>query len=60
MYYFVRSCVRVVFWGAVAVALLLAMTAYLNHAEKDIPECEYFHFPCETPTTVYDPYGMGG
>lgn len=24
--------------------------------ELDIPECEYFHYPCPWDTTVPDPY----
>lgn len=57
IYYTVRSCVRWVFWTTVAMALMLAALAIGNATSKPIPDCEYFHYPCETPTTVYDPYG---
>ena len=59
VYYTVRSVVRFVFWTTLAVAFLLACLAVGNANTKSVPECEYFHYPCETPTTIYDPYGYG-
>jgi len=60
MYYFVRSCVRFVFWGTLVALFWLGIIAISNSYGNDIPECEAFHYPCETPTTIYDPYGYGG
>lgn len=56
MYYFVRSCVR---WGLLTLLLALATFGCAKLAGGDdlnIPECEYFHYPCPWDTTVPDPY----
>ncbi len=60
MYYFVRSCVRFVFWGTIVGLLMYGVIAYTNTYDNGIPDCELLHFPCETTTTIYDPYGYGG
>lgn len=60
MYYFVRSCVRWLFWTVIISAFWLALINYTNNYTEKIPDCELGYFPCETPTTIYDPYGMGG
>ena len=59
MYNFVRSCVRFVFWGTIVSAVWLGMIAVSNSYDSDTPECKMLHYPCETPTTIYDPYGYG-
>lgn len=57
IYYKVRSCVRVAFWASVATAFLWVCFAIGDATSKSVPDCEYFHYPCETTTTIYDPYG---
>ena len=59
MYNFVRSCVRFVFWGTIVSAVWLGIIAISNSYDSDTPECEALHYPCQTPTTIYDPYGYG-
>jgi len=59
MYNFVRTCVRFVFWGTIVSAVWLGIIAISNSYDSDTPECEMLHYPCETPTTIYDPYGYG-
>lgn len=57
VYYTVRSIVRFVFWFTVAMLILWSCAAIDPLGVEDVPDCEYFQYPCETPTTVYDPYG---
>lgn len=59
VYYTVRSVVRFAFWGGLAFLFLWLCASIGNATGKNIPDCEYFHYPCETTTTVYDPYGYG-
>lgn len=59
IYYTVRSAVRFVFWTSVAMAFLWVCLAIGNANTEPVPDCEYFRYPCETTTTVYDPYGYG-
>lgn len=40
-------------------AFLWVCLAIGNANTEPVPDCEYFHYPCETTTTVYDPYGYG-
>lgn len=56
IYYKVRSVVRFVVWGTLAWFVLWACFS-IGADTEPIPDCEYFEYPCETPTTVYDPYG---
>jgi hypothetical protein len=56
MYYFVRSCVR---WSLLLVLLCVGTYACSELGERlgsEIPDCEYFHYPCPWDTTVPDPY----
>jgi hypothetical protein len=55
MYYFVRSCVR---WGLLFICLCLGAFACskMEFGVSDVPDCEYFHYPCPWDTTVPDPY----
>ena len=59
IYYTVRTCVRFVFWSVIIITLLWVCAVIGSSHDKSVRECEYFHFPCETTTTLYDPYGMG-
>lgn len=56
MYYFVRSCVRWVFWTLLLMLAMFGCSKLAGGDELNIPECEYFHYPCPTDTTVPDPY----
>lgn len=56
MYYFVRSCVRWVFWTLLLMLAVFGCTKLSGMDELNIPECEYFHYPCPWDTTVPDPY----
>jgi hypothetical protein len=56
VYYTVRSCVRFVFWVSLIGATLILIGS-IGDEKQGLPDCEYYHYPCETSTTVYDPYG---
>jgi hypothetical protein len=56
VYYRVRSCVRFVFWVSL-IGTTLILIGSIGDEKQGLPDCEYYHYPCETSTTVYDPYG---
>jgi hypothetical protein len=56
-YYRIRSFVRVVFWATLASVTTIAVVTLGERFGGDIPDCEEYHYPCETTTTIYDPYG---
>lgn len=57
IYYRIRSCVRFIFWVSLAYAILITCLIIGESGGKNIPDCEEYHYPCETTTTIYDPYG---
>jgi len=56
IYYTVRSFVRFVFWTSLG-TMTFILLASMGDETQGIPDCEYYHYPCETTTTLYDPYG---
>jgi len=56
-YYRIRSLVRFVFWASLAYAIMVSVILIGESGGADIPDCQEFHYPCETTTTIYDPYG---
>ncbi len=56
IYYTVRSCVRFTFWASLLFGTFYVI-ASIGDEKQGLSDCEYYYYPCETTTTLYDPYG---